>query len=487
MSRFRHYTFLTRNAVLALYVFTALFILCVGAYYCNPNSEDYSLSQTPRDMGINQAVTNLLITYDGRYFTNILHSINPLAFYWVGGYKFMPVVGIILFVAAFFFVSKPVVSNNGFALLLFIAVISCLYFQLTTSLPHLVYWMVSSFVYLWPWSFTFLFIGCLYRYELSQSNITKFIWGTLSMATLICAIGMNEMFLPLHTIILFGMFLRSWLFKKNLPEIMPVILTGVICLFFFVTSPGISVRAADNRMKGYFYLYPPRVLESLVHYLLFTVRLFTNPILIVSALAVAPLLLNLVPNHNFFRLKNSLVGILTLLSVSYLMLLPFYLTMQTEPGVPQRIYSTITLLHILAFIWFASAVVAKNSGNSTTNSNVFQSEIVSLALSVCFIVLLFTTPNKFKDIITEWRSNVLYKFDTQMQCRFAQIEEARKAKTCYKTVVFAKIETYPTSNYITPDLPINRAEPYWNEAWEAYFNIDEIKLSGDSVSKFKYQ
>ncbi len=488
MSKFRDKAYLIKNAVLVLYALTAFFILCVGSYYSNPNSEDYSLSQTPHDMGIDLAVTNLLITYDGRYFTNILHSINPLAFYWFSGYKIVPIVGIFLFTAAFFFMCKPIVAKNKTSiLLLFVAVVSGLYFQLTTSLPHLIYWMVSSFVYLWPWSFTFLFIGSFCRYELAKSHIAKFVWVALSMVSLFCAIGMNEMFLPLHTILLAVIIVRSWRFKKNLAEVLPIILLGATCILFFVTSPGISVRAADNRMDGYYYLYPHRLLESVIHYAMFTANLFTNPVLIVGALAISSLPINLVSSIEPFRLKNSVLIILALMLMSYLMLLPFYLPMQTEPGIPLRIYTTVTLLHILAFIWFVSALVVKILYNGTFSVKAFQAEVISLFLSVSFFALMLAANNNIKDIFTEWRSGVLSRFDAQMQHRFTQIQQAHKANNCYTTVVFDDNVIYPTSNYTTPDLSVNRSEPYWNEAWEAYFNVDEIKLASDSVSKFKYE
>ncbi len=59
--------------------------LFTGAYFCNPNAEDLSLCAIPRDYGIVFSISNLLNTYDGRYFTNFLHGFNPLAFDWLDG------------------------------------------------------------------------------------------------------------------------------------------------------------------------------------------------------------------------------------------------------------------------------------------------------------------------------------------------------------------------------------------------------------------
>ena len=75
--------------------------LTTGAWFSFPNAEDLSVSFKPRDMGIFYSVVQLLREYDGRYFTNLLHALNPLAFGAIEGYWLMPLLGIVLLAAGY--------------------------------------------------------------------------------------------------------------------------------------------------------------------------------------------------------------------------------------------------------------------------------------------------------------------------------------------------------------------------------------------------
>jgi len=244
--------------------------LGIGAYFCHPNAEDFSLCVIPRDQGILYSIINLLTTYDGRYFTNLLHAINPLAFNWLAGYKLMPIVGILLLLlAVWFFLETLFHSPSSKFLLLFSLLFTCIHFALAPSLPHDLYWMVSSFVYIYPWTFTLLWIGAYIRYVYAKNHRAELLWFCVTAIALICCIGMNEMFLVTNSVLLLVLLIWSWHSgQREFKHTLPLAIIGVSCILFFVTCPGISFRISQNVPEGKSFVNRNNLVQSVSDYII---------------------------------------------------------------------------------------------------------------------------------------------------------------------------------------------------------------------------
>lgn len=61
-----------------IFIFWAYCWFLLAAFFAQPNAEDLSLIANAKKDGILTSAAMLLNTYDGRFFTNILHGLNPL-------------------------------------------------------------------------------------------------------------------------------------------------------------------------------------------------------------------------------------------------------------------------------------------------------------------------------------------------------------------------------------------------------------------------
>jgi len=159
------------NFILILLIIVGYSILFIGATFTNPNAEDFSLSATAKNIGVAPSIIEVLISYDGRYFSNFLHAINPLAFGWINGYKWMSFFSLVfpVFILFFFLRSFRSIFNkyDFFVISSFFMLIN---YALTPSLPHLVFWMSSSFVYLYSWCFMLLWLGFFIRFYKEENE-----------------------------------------------------------------------------------------------------------------------------------------------------------------------------------------------------------------------------------------------------------------------------------------------------------------------------
>ena len=52
--------------------------------------------------------------------------------------------------------------------------------------------------------------------------------------------------------------------------------------------------------------------------------------------------------------------------------------------------------------------------------------------------------------------------------------------SCWRIAVLPPLENTPRSIFMAPDIKANKLEYFWNNAYEKYFNVDEIRLEGDT-------
>ena len=462
--------------------------LSVGAYYCHPNAEDFSLCVIPRDHGIIYAVVNLLTTYDGRYFTNLLHALNPLAFNWIAGYKLMPIVGILFFCTSFWFLLTTLLwSPNKYLLLLFSLLFTSIHFALAPSLPHDLYWMVSSFVYIYPWSFIFLWFGAYVRYIHSTDDKVAAPWFIVTIVALMCSIGINEMFLITNSFLLLVLLVWSWQ-KGNeaLKNTMAIFLIGMASILFFITCPGISFRLDQNIPKGQSFFNAANCTQSVFDYFYSLFHFLKSGIVLCAGSLVLLYMDKLSFRYNFVIKKPSwkqlLLAATILLFVAYLMTLAYYIPMQTDTGYPSRIFNSVVVLFELLFVgllpialfqfdWF-QRILLKLCGKQHQ---------LGLLIIVTMLLLLIFTKNNISKLGEEYRSGVLSGFDADMRQRYLILASSKLGKNCVTVAVVDSLSYKPTTIYYGPDLLPNREKSYWNNAYELYFNIDEVKLTGDSL------
>ncbi len=479
----------TESGLLLSILFYGYYWLILASHYTNPNSEDLSLAIIPRDKGLLYSIRSLLIEYDGRYFTNLLHGVNPLAYNWLDGYKLMPIFSMLLCILSLYFLLRVIFQKKISRNLTFFmsAAFYLFHLILCPSLAHNLFWMVSSFPYLYPFPFIFLWVGFGILYLKSHNYLYKILFFIPSALCLIGAIGLNAMFLPLNLLLILSASIFLFIkFRTKIWEFIPLAIIGISCIIFFVTCPGPWVRMADlqaDTNPGRFSEILSRATWEFIYFM------FYCGIWNIITLAVSLLFALLFAKSNEFsklRIKPLLVIFFStsFLVVLYLMTFPFYLSMY-ENGFPYRIFNPI-FLGFQIIILFGSIFLLAPLFNKYLP--LYHLQIFSVITSFFLLILLLmkdanpVCTNHLAEIRTQYDLGIFEAYDREFKNRLELIENA-KLNPDWKLAVFDTITDSPKIIYYAPDIYPNRENDYWNIAWEEYFKVDEVRLKGDSIYK----
>lgn len=430
-----------------------VFWILLGAYYVYPTAEDLGLAALSRDTGIIKAALNTLNTLDGRYTTNILHGINPLAFNWYYGYKLMPIITLVLFSFSMFvffnnyFINKSKLENGIFSTGLVIVFFSLL--NLSTTL----YWMITSFVYLYPIIF-FLFFYSFYLNYFKKEKEYQLMLGHFFLFLLL---GCSELYL-----ISIGLFLSYQLYiHYSNPKFRNIILFYLLIYiassFLFVSSPGIYNRLVTyEQQREAFYsniLGSIFELTFLVFKQLFSFTFLTFLLLFISRYKKNynhPKILVFVLVFTFFLMKIVLINLVGVGEIPIRTLSAFL---------------PILILTILIFLSKWDAIYRR----------------YEIAITVIFLLSFLFEKNSINEIRSDYFSGKLETYKNIMDENY-QALNVSKEEDCIKVVILKDIASFiPRSIAADPIIVPNRFYPQWNSAYEKYFKVDEIRLENDTI------
>lgn len=469
--------------ILLSIIIYGFFWLLVGASFSHPNAEDFSLTAAPKREGIVTSSVHLLATYDGRYFTNILHGINPMSFGYLGGYKPTIVFGVFFFTFSLFYFFQTV--NRGvswFKNLLLSAIFVVVHFALTPSLVHELYWMVSSFVYLYCWCFTLIWISSYIWYNKAKSLLSKNLYFLLTAITLVCSIGINEMMLFVN-----GFFLAIIgfykVFKKNKDQLTNILLgiLSVASYYMFLSSPGILSRfnsfdleKAENHNQNI-------VLDSLSDFSTEIIFWLTQGGILLSFLIVSLIIINRDQLKQSLSIKTKPFLLVAFFVNLYLMTYAYYIPMGYEEFFPNRVYTTVWTgfqLFILFFFILNSFIV--NVCNKLSQEK--QQVLFTVALLYLFCAIYFSN-NNINLLKREYNSGLLEGYDNEINHRYETLRYASSIDTCYKLAILSPLKHKPMSVFFPPEIEPHRVTPYWNQAYEYFFDLSEVRIDGDTLIK----
>jgi hypothetical protein len=457
-------------------------LLVVGATHAHSNVEDIELALIARDIGIFDSWIHLSITYDGRYSTNMLQSINPLVFDKVLWYKYIIVFTLALFTTATYILSATIFSSYSKLQKLLVTLIFVSgFFLLNPSLAHSLYWMGSSFVYLFSCIFFFFSLAGVIAYTKITPAGKKNSFLPLALL-LFVSIGFSESFLPVY--LLSSVFMVFYYLKHRkdaLQYIIPVAIVMLASIIFMISTPGLGMRF-QQPIESYFQQAVFKA--SVVNYITFLVNTVNSSAFwLVVAVAFYINLTSRSQSGLLIKTKWHLpVAILSALLIVYLMTLPFYVTKSYTGEMPLRIY--IPVLFLLSFFLLYVLVPSVNF-HYPLNYHLKPVLYPFLAL-----LLLLSTYQLYNGkgpvglLLTEYRNGELKKFDQFMTLRYSKLQVAVNSADSYKLVCLGELKDYPKSLYTYPDSEINRHNSKWHKFMEAYFKIDEVKVLGDSTLRF---
>jgi len=477
------------SLLLSLYSTWCLFWLMVGAWHCFPNAEDLSLSVEAIEKGFFGSIQGLLMQYDGRYFTNALHALNPLVQGWFMGYQLMPVIGILSVVLSLWFVLSALTTGSAWhwkALLLSLTYLM-VHLSVTPSLSHDLYWMVSSFVYMWPWAFFFLFLGSLLRYMRTPEGMLRNLWFLLCSASLVCGIGINEMFLVLYSVVLMMMAYAAWRKGwRTFISVLPLLIVGLSSMVFFVSCPGIVHRMAEQDVVRDWSHVVAVASVSSGHLSSFFLEIWFGNLTVLPWVMVASIA---IPEDLRVRLSRvpwshvavySAIGLFCIWAMTW----AYYWPMGADAVAPRRVQTSL-LYGIQIWTWGLMArIMASGWQNPSGNRSFSPQMLIPVMLAVTMCVDVTASRNNITDIHREYSEGILPGYREQMLERHHLLGGVSR-EGAWNVAVVPPITHLPVTIFSTPLIYPNRYEPCWNHAYEHYYRLDEVRLSTDTVSKLK--
>ncbi len=466
---------------------TGFFWLFLASFYCFPNAEDILISLPARFFGIWGGAVNLSHA-DGRYFTNLLYSINPLVFGWFKGYMFLPIAIVLGFIGSLWFFLQSVFRKwiSGQKLMAFTLLFVLIHFALVPSLVHELYWMASSFAYMLTWIFTFLWMAFIICYLRADKPLVKYIWFGFGAILLFCSTGIHEMLLVFNTLLVFSSVIYIHFRKKEKKG--QIILLGIfwlICILLFFLSPGAISRFDRVGGEVHDFSYYMGLIPSAGYDYAFTIIhfFFGNWIIIPSILLISLILiktLNIAPAIEKKLLHHSVLSIIFLLPALLLMTAAYYIPLGADKSYPLRIYNIIQLgLQLMAFI--SLPLILRYYTKTWINKKPhFSGFIMTFALTIILYFSILGNGN-ISLIRSEFISGKLSRFKHEMNQRYEIFFDAKNGSSPH-TALLDTLMNKPESIYHPTDISNNRSPAKWNVAYEKYFGLDEVRFKTDTIN-----
>lgn len=468
------------ESFIALLILAGCGFILYASGYVHPNAEEILLAQKSRDQGILQAAVTMLQSYDGRYFTNILHGLSPLAFDWYEGYRLVPFLLLIFVAAAATFLLTRLFSELKFFDALRAASLAVLLLvAIAPSLPHTLFCYATAIIYFVPWGFLFVWVA-LYLAHLRQPADNKFLLGSAAM--LFLGNGLSEVFLVynLCALLLLGYITRSR-DREKLKSWITLSLVFAGSSLFFVSSPGITERLNDHaefvsEFKGIeLFLYSVR------EFGLYQKDFFFGKLIILPGCILAGTFLvgHLKLKRELSAIRVSIIFIAAIL-LSYSATLPYYLSIATRNNDTDRIYNAVYFGNLLLCVFIVLLFLRALKCDVLPGRLQFARAASGIVVALCIIFSI----NNFRSLKEQFSDGSLQRFDTQVRERLRAIQEAKSAGGCTRAY-FMELTVRPSMIWYNTDLVPNRAEPVWNRAYERYFHVDEVRIVGDTTGLFK--
>jgi len=462
------------------FIITLIFPLLYLSIFSQPNAEDFSLSFTSKETNPFYSVLTLYQNGDGRLFTNLLYAVNPLVYNLLWGYKLIP-----LFVFALFFIVighflKTLFGRNDIKVLLFsVTIVFVVFISRLPSIPHAFYWMASSLNYTVSALLLVFLIDCLISQTVMNTTDKFSIYSFIISALLIfIIIFSNEIYILLMLIFFALLTVISFHHNKSYKYL---ILTFLICTGSAALTPllpriildkvlPMTSHPINNDLISAFKLCLVSTFKNIISWTLF------NPVLLVATVFIIVLKKHIVFSGKLFQIltfKNLYTIGFMVFVFMIITLLPYYIFRENS-HVPQRVFNVQYLFFVL--FWFVGVITF-----ITVKENLFNMPRgITLVIAFVLIISVFSSQNVIV-LYSDLFNGVARRFNKEMNERYDIFSKSKEINMIYKVSVIKPLEDKPATIYFPPDILPNRAYALWNDAYERYFGVDEVRFEKDTL------
>lgn len=468
--------------LLLLIAAVCFFLLSLSAYYAQPNIEDFALAVAPREIGIFPSVINLLTFFDSRFTANLLHGFNILVWNIPEYYFIMPILCVLLLFGSIYFLVNSIFVHQSYKLIYALA-FTGVYFALQPLLNFGLYYMASTFVYIYPIMLWCIWIACFFKSI--QNTKSNLYYAFIGMIALFFSFGGSELMIVFNAMSFFCIAIYYLWFYKKLPWLyFSFACIAFATLFFVLKGPSekfsnekILINLTERYPDTHFALeslekYGDVILHQLFHpvslgFFIFSIFFFHKRYFIEKW-----------DTYKFFFVVLS--GLIFLFS--YLASWIYFIPIGTINEPVPHVFNTIFFFMILPFYVLLPIVF-----------NLFFYDAIQTILS-CYKLVYFSTisgmvigflviNNNLLIICQEWYSGTFHAMKVKHHQFYKEAKAMQNKNLPYKILYFENPNPAPKSNYYGPDILPDRESSDWNKALEDYFYLDEVRLINDTVVK----
>lgn len=410
--------------VLFLALILSLLPFLTLTIFTNPAYDDYCYASATLEGGLFNAQRYWFTAWSGRYFSNALLSLNPIAFGSFTGYKAIALITILTtFISVFCFVTA--IFNSSVTLiekLIAAAFITALFSNQMPDITEGYYWLPGSVSYQLASALT-LFFFALVKKSLESSRLIKVPLLALSFILIIAIVGSNETSMIILLFLVCSVTIKAFSIKsKNRWIWMALLVITILCSGVVLFSPGNAIRSAysPNRHRLLFSLG-----MSLAQEIRFLVKWVSNPAFALSTILFIPIAYKL-SNSNYLS-KNRL-NLHPLTSLVLLLTLVFagFFTPYWAMGLLGQHRTVNTVFFFFLLGWFANIIIWTSYLREKRKVTVSSLPNYFYLIGLPLIVLALLSTNNSKAAIEDLITSRAYRYDQEMRKRHSQFEQCAK-------------------------------------------------------------
>jgi len=446
------------------YFFLGLLILailpyCYLSFFVQPIAEDFGFAHYYQKSDFLELLKNSYLKMNGRYIANVLMYLSPLSFNYFLGYKFVPLLMVVLMLLGNFFLANQLfsfLSNLKRGIIAFVFTLLFLY-----NLPIIsegLYWYTASAIYQGGIICAVFYMAIFIKTIENPTYLNKIV--LTGILFLLC--GFNEV---LTLLVVFFLIITTGIAFLNKVKERKVILWQLIFALLFASilifSPGNSVRESmyDNNNN---------LLYSLTYSILQVIRFaftWTFSLGLIAASILYSLLHKEWKKHsawvsNSFYL-NRWFSLTMLLGSIFICVFPAY----WATGILGQHRTLNVAYFFFLMMWFVNLSIWLNHfirGDETKIVLLHKNKI-----AVLFLIGVLFTGNGYYAMIDIFSGDA-QEFNKQLNQRHLMLKEA--AKNHPPAVILTPLSARPKTLFVTE---ISTDPKFWtNQGYNTYFRLN---------------
>ncbi|MDG1477285.1 MAG: DUF6056 family protein [Vicingaceae bacterium] len=451
-----------KTQILLFALIVAIIPYCYLCFFANPSADDFVLAAQFQENHFLNLIYEQYFIRNGRYISSPLSFLNPIGFNSFLGYKFFPLLLILLVFLSSLSVFQQLFHSRKFQYkmtgsLLFVL----LFFHNMPIISEGIYWFTGSVIYVLGLVSCLLYISILIKVLSGKKNGYSHVVLTVF---LFLSCGFNEV---LTLVIVFLLGVLTFVFHQKKLVQKKIIL---IQFLFAIAFAAILILAPGNSVRGSAYNESKQLIYSLTYSIIQVFRfqilwIFSIPLIVCSLLYVnvnKELSKSQILFSNSFYLSR-LSSTFLLFSIIFICVFPAY----WATGIlgQHRTLNIAYLFFLLA--WFVNLTVWLNHYKV---KSIINFKIMLYLFSALIIGIIFTGNgyNTLNDIF----AGTAASFNKQHEYRFEELYKAQGLKT--NQVSLPQILAKPKCLF-TYDIE-EEPKDWKNKAYNMYFRLDSVDI-----------